>query len=177
MRNYGVVYCLFWTSETIKPLSVHAKILAIYLLTGPHACMIGCFRLPHGYAKEDLGWNDATLRKAFQELSASGFTTHDPISTWIFVNSFQKWNKIENQNQAVAAIKLAMLVPDGFSAKSLLFSALHQQMARLDMAKKDKVWNAFETVWQTLSESGTGTGAATAEHPPSQGEAINRELS
>lgn len=48
MREYGSVQTQFWPDLALQNLSTHAKLLAVYLLTGPHTNMLGCFRLPTG---------------------------------------------------------------------------------------------------------------------------------
>lgn len=69
MRVYGSVQTCFWENTDNQELSDQAKLLAIYLLTGPHSNMVGAFRLPDGYITEDLRWNIQVVKKAFQELS------------------------------------------------------------------------------------------------------------
>ena len=63
MRDYGKVHTSFWTSDSIRELSEDARMLALYLLTCPHATIAGVFRLPDGYACEDLQWSAETLRE------------------------------------------------------------------------------------------------------------------
>ena len=48
MREYGQVQSAFWQSIDVQSWSDEGKLLALYLLTGPHANGIGCFRLPSG---------------------------------------------------------------------------------------------------------------------------------
>ena len=43
MRDYSRVHTAFWTSEDVRRLSEDGRTLALYLLTGPHSNMIGCF--------------------------------------------------------------------------------------------------------------------------------------
>ena len=73
MREYGQIQSLFWTDIDIQAMSDQAKLLATYLLTGPHATALGCFRLADGYVTDDLGWSSETLSKRFAELSRNGF--------------------------------------------------------------------------------------------------------
>ena len=44
----------------MRRVSDDARLLALYLLTGQHTNMIGCFRLPDGYVSEDLAWTPET---------------------------------------------------------------------------------------------------------------------
>ena len=61
MRIYGAVQVCFWANAETQYLSDQGKLLAIYLLTGPHSNMIGCFRLPDGYITEDLRWPNQSV--------------------------------------------------------------------------------------------------------------------
>ena len=49
MRDFGRLQCEFWVHAAIQPLSDQAKLLAAYLITGPHSNALGCYRLPTGY--------------------------------------------------------------------------------------------------------------------------------
>lgn len=72
MRDYGQVQTKFWTNPETQGLSDQAKILFLYLLTGPHASALGCFRVPDGYVVDDLKWSREKVRETFRELSANG---------------------------------------------------------------------------------------------------------
>ena len=65
MRDYGKVFSTFWTSDSTRGMSDDAKVLALYLLTGPHSNIIGCFRLPDGYVSEDEGIKQRSAMNPF----------------------------------------------------------------------------------------------------------------
>jgi len=111
MRMYGSVQICFWENAETQNLSDQAKLLAIYLLTGPHSNMAGAFRLPDGYIREDLGWGIETVRKAFQELSKINFLTRDDERGWLVIHQFLKWNPIQNPKQAIGIQKIFNRVP------------------------------------------------------------------
>src|SRR5580692_7444375 len=100
MREYGSVQTQFWSDVALQNLSTHAKLLAVYLLTGPHTNMLGCFRVPMGYVAEDLQWDRETVSVAFTELARVNFLIRDDESSWICITNFLQWNPIENPNQA-----------------------------------------------------------------------------
>ena len=120
MREYGSVQTQFWSDSILQNLSTHAKLLAVYLLTGPHTNMLGCFRLPTGYVAEDLKWNEETVYNAFSELDQIRFLIRDPESNWILITNFLDWNPIENPNQGKSLSKLFKRVP----SQSIVFRAL-----------------------------------------------------
>ena len=111
MRDYGKIYTRFWTDCDIQKLSVTAKLLACYLLSGPHTTALGAFRLPAGYVSTDLGEGFVTLSEPFTELLQIGFATRCEHTQWVFVHRFLKWNPPENPNQLKSVRKLFGEVP------------------------------------------------------------------
>ena len=111
MRDYGSVQTCFWSNTDIQHLSDQAKLLALYLLTGPHTNMLGCFRMPIGYIAEDLSWSSETVVKRFKELSQISFAVRDEISQWVLIPKFLQWNAIENPNQGKSIQRLFEQVP------------------------------------------------------------------
>lgn len=94
MREYGSVQTQFWSDLALQSLSTHAKLLAVYLLTGPHTNMLGCFRLPIGYVAEDLKWDEETVHSAFSELEQIEFLIRDTKSSWVLITHFLDGNPI-----------------------------------------------------------------------------------
>lgn len=111
MRDYGKVHSSFWSSKTIGSLSDDGKLLALYLLTSSHSNIAGAFRLPDGYASEDLGWDSGRVKKGFAELFRKGFATRCDASKWVWVMRHFHWNPLENPNQKKAAVKVARTIP------------------------------------------------------------------
>ncbi len=132
MREYGSVQTQFWSDLALQNLSTHAKLLAVYLLTGPHTNMLGCFRLPTGYVAEDLKWNEETVYNAFSELDQIRFLIRDPESNWILIINFLDWNPIENPNQGKSIIKLFKRVPHQSTVFKAIINILLDQMKYLD---------------------------------------------
>lgn len=147
VRDYGKLHTTFWTSDTTRGLSNEGKLLAMYLLLGPHTNMIGCFRLPEGYVSEDLGWGSEKVLKAFAELSRNGFATHDSASKWVFIHSFLKWNPVDNPNQGKAAAKLFDHIPNGNQIKFLVA----KQLAEFEEKLPEGCLEPFRKGLETLS--------------------------
>lgn len=112
MRDYGKVHTSFWSSANIRALSEDGRTLAIYLLTCPHGTIAGVFRLPDGYASEDLQWDSARVREGFEELFRNGFANRCETTKWVFVRKHLEWNPPENPNQRKAAQKIAKQIPN-----------------------------------------------------------------
>lgn len=111
MRSYGKVYGAFWSDERTATLSDRGKVLALYLLTGPHSNAIGCYRLPIGYIAEDLRWSIETVTETVSELLSKAFINRCPATSWIFIPRFLKHNAIENPNVAKALRSIITAVP------------------------------------------------------------------
>lgn len=122
-REYGRVYSSFWQSPETRTFSEDARVLALYMLTSPHANLIGCFRLPDAYAADDLQWEPERVREGFTELEKKGFVTRDEATKWVFIHKYLKWNAFENGNVAEAARKAFDQVP-AIGLKPLLAAAL-----------------------------------------------------
>lgn len=142
MRDYGKVQTSFWTSSTTRAMSEDGRALALYLLTSPHSNQIGCFRLPDGYAADDMQWPAERVSEGFAELSRNGFATRDKGSSWVFIRLFLKWNSIENPNQGASAAKLFRMVPDGIPQKRELARALREFAPKFPA----DALNGFETL-------------------------------
>ena len=111
MRDYGKVHSSFWASANIRNLSEDGRALALYLLTCPHGTIAGVFRLPDGYASEDLQWTSKRVREGFAELFANGFANRCETTKWVWVTKHLEWNQPENPNQRKAVAKIATQVP------------------------------------------------------------------
>lgn len=129
MRDYGRVYSAFWQSPEIRALPEDGRTLALYLLTCPHANLIGCYRLPDAYAADDLQWTVERVREGFTKLQESGWLARDLATQWVVVSKYTKWNAFENANVAKAAEKVFDQVPaswlKAFVAKAILEFGQH----------------------------------------------------
>jgi hypothetical protein len=87
MRDYGVVSPKFWIGETGKKLrgDRDAQVLAIYLMTGPHAISTGVYHCPKVYMAHETGLPIDDASKALQRLIEAHFCGFDEASEWVFV--------------------------------------------------------------------------------------------
>jgi len=151
MRMYGSVHISFWEAKETQKLSDQAKLLATYLLTGPHTNMAGVFRLPDGYIMNDLGWPIETVRKAFQELSDIHFLTRDENENWLVIHQFLKWNPVQNPKQGICVQRFLELIPEGSSVLKPFINSLLKYGKYLSKEFLEDLYaknNSFETVFQ-----------------------------
>ncbi|WP_181399566.1 hypothetical protein [Klebsiella pneumoniae] len=182
MRDYGKVHTSFWISDGMRRVSDDARLLALYLLTGQHTNMIGCFRLPDGYVSEDLSWTPERVSKGFDELSANGFATRDPSSKWVLIRNFLAWNSVENPNQGIAALRLFDQVPDKSSVKPELARVMASAISHISISKlkgSERVLQPFlnqeQEQEQEQEEDSSGHGCATPPGDQGQSEGDNPE--
>jgi hypothetical protein len=146
VRDYGRVYSKFWTSDDMQALTDDGRMLALYLLSGPHGTIAGVCRLPDGYVSEDLKWSIERVAKGLQELSVKGFADRCETAKWVWIRKYLEWNTPENPNQWKAARKIAASVPSNCSWKALFDRAF--AIAAGDVPPIDK--NPLPTVPKQL---------------------------
>jgi hypothetical protein len=88
VRDYGVVSPKFWIVGTGKELrgDRDAQLVALYLMTSPHATATGVFHLPVLYVSHEIGIPIEGASKALQRLIKEDFCTYDEACDSIFVH-------------------------------------------------------------------------------------------
>lgn len=88
MRDYGVIAPQFWTGATGKRLKAagpEAVIVAMYLMTSPHANMIGLYYLPTIYLAHESGLGLEGASKGLASCIEAGFCLYDEASEHVLV--------------------------------------------------------------------------------------------
>jgi len=112
-RSYFPVSPRFWTDPDMLRCSDDAKLLALYLLTGPHRRTEGLFRLPKPYICADLGWTLERLAEPFRELlGPAGFLAYDDQAQVVLIRNALKYQAPQNPNQVKAVLKHLGDLPD-----------------------------------------------------------------
>lgn len=124
MRKFGSIPTNFWEIPEIRQLSDQAKLMASYLMTGPHSNMLGCYRLPAIYVTEDLAWSIEKVNDTFKELIDINFITRDEKLSWLVIHGFLKDNKIQNSKQAISIQKIFYNVPQQSTVVNALINEL-----------------------------------------------------
>jgi len=88
MRDYGKIASQFWTGKTGKSLrgDAETQLLALYLITSPHANMIGVYQCPILYMAHETGMTIEGASKALQRLIEAGFCTFDGDDEVVWVH-------------------------------------------------------------------------------------------
>lgn len=129
--SYGKVYAGFWTDEKMVEAPDDAKIVALYLLTGPHRNLIGCFRCPIEYIVGDLRWPIDRVSIALLALSRMGFLVRDDRSGWTLICNQLKYDSLGNDKHAKAAARLALDVPKSLNVFKAMREKLMPHLDRL----------------------------------------------
>ncbi|HOO91203.1 MAG TPA: hypothetical protein PLA74_10315, partial [Syntrophales bacterium] len=82
--SYAQVERAIWTKSRFRSLSDDGRLLLLYIVTSPHATQSGLFRLPSGYACEDLKWTPERYKAAMDELIKIGLINYDDVNSIIF---------------------------------------------------------------------------------------------
>jgi len=88
MREYAKVAPQFWIGETgrqLRALGPEVQLVALYLITSPHANMIGLYYLPLPLLCHETGLPLEGASKALTGLSAVGFAHFDAPSEMVWV--------------------------------------------------------------------------------------------
>jgi len=142
MREYGQIQCSFWTDPDVQSLSNEGKLLAAYLLSGPHSNGLGCYRLPDGYIQADFGWTAERVSKGFGELFQIGFANRCTETQFVLIPKFLKWNPITNANVASARVKEFETIPK----KSQVYQQLIESLKRYGKHFTEPFLNHLETL-------------------------------
>ena len=87
MRDYGKVSPQFWTGKTGKVLrgNAEAQVVALYLMTSPHANMIGVYHLPMLYLAHETGLSPEAAQAGMDACVEHGFCFYDSDAEMVFV--------------------------------------------------------------------------------------------
>lgn len=89
MRDYSKVSPKFWIGKTGKALKrqgVETVVVGMYLLTAPHANMLGLYHVPLVYIAHETGLGTEGASKGLQGAIEAGFCAydHDSEMVWVF---------------------------------------------------------------------------------------------
>ncbi len=93
-QNYATMREQFWTGNTGRALRGHtdAQLLAMYVVTCPHANMIGLYHLSLAYIVSDTGMGMERVAAAFAKLAEPSidFARYDSVTEVVYVPSMAR---------------------------------------------------------------------------------------
>lgn len=93
MRDYAKVTPHFWTGSTGKQLRQcpEAMMVAMYLMTSPHANMLGLYYIPILYIAHETGLGIEGASKGLASAESAGFCSYDPDSEMVWVHEMARF--------------------------------------------------------------------------------------
>ena len=151
MREYGKVSPQFWigsTGKAIRAAGPEAVIVAMYLITNPHANMLGIYYLPIVSIAHETGLDMEGACKGLRRASEAGFCAYDEQSemVWVYeMAKFQIADQLRPEDNRVKGIRneYAQLPSNPFLA---VFFDKYKDAFHLDEKRdwKDKNASPFE---------------------------------
>ncbi|MGS4866552.1 hypothetical protein [Acinetobacter baumannii] len=98
MRDYGKVSPHFWTGSTGKKLREcpDSIVVAMYLMTCPHANMLGLYYMPLLYVAHETGLGLEGAKKGLKWACKAGFCSYDEVSEMVWVHEMARFQVAES---------------------------------------------------------------------------------
>ncbi|EXD66496.1 hypothetical protein J478_2830 [Acinetobacter baumannii 58452] len=98
MRDYGKVSPHFWTGSTGKKLREcpDSIVVAMYLMTCPHANMLGLYYMPLLYVAHETGLGLEGAKKGLKWACDAGFCSYDEVSEMVWVHEMARFQVAES---------------------------------------------------------------------------------
>jgi hypothetical protein len=161
MRDYSKVSGTFWTGKTGKSIrgDSNAQIVAMYLMTSPHANMIGVFYCPIGYIHLDTGLSIEGASKGLQRLIEGGFCTIDSDSDMVYVHEMATYQIGDSLKPTDNRVKDIQKQYDNLSESLIKQGFFDKYSKAFCLNNLDKLASPLEAP----SKPETGTEAGTEE--------------
>lgn len=146
MREFAKISPQFWINEQgkkIKKLGVESQLIALYLLTNPHANMIGIYYLPIAFISHEVGLTHEEANDGLQNLMKSEFCSYDHDTEYVWVHEFAfeqigeqlKYsdNRVKAINDAFSSLPTLPFLEKFYDkyAKSFFIEPLHDHRSTL----------------------------------------------
>jgi len=110
MRDFSKISPKFWTGHTgteIRALGLEAQVVALYLMTNPHANMIGLYYLPLPYMACDMGLSVEQVTATLASLHQIGFCEYSTKTQHVWVHEmlhYQLGHSLKLHDNRVQAV-------------------------------------------------------------------------
>ena len=94
MRRYAKISPQFWIGDTgrqLREAGPEALLVALYLLSNPHANMLGLYYLPTSLIAHETGLASEGASKGLQRSIEAGFCSYDESSEMVFVHEMARY--------------------------------------------------------------------------------------
>ena len=112
MRDFSKISPAVWQSKRFNTLpSDDGRYLYLYLLTCEHQTSAGAYRLPNGYALDDLRWELSRYVKARQELASADLILFDETESVVMITRWFKHNPPMNESHFIGIGRVLERLP------------------------------------------------------------------
>lgn len=163
MRDYGIVSPQFWIGDTGKSLrgNPSLQVAALYLMTSPHANMIGVYYCPLDYIGKETGLGLEGASKSLRSLQEGGFCSFSEQSEEVFVHrmaAFQIGAQLDPKDNRCKGV--ARELEKVVSAElRQAFRAIYSVAFNLPVDAPKKVAKASPSKAPSKPGSGSGSGS------------------
>ena len=112
MRDFSKISPALWQSKRFNTLpSDDGRYLYLYLLTNGHQTSAGAYRLPDGYATNDLHWELSRYLKARHELAVADLILFDETESVIMITRWFKHNPPMSESHFIGIGRMLERLP------------------------------------------------------------------
>lgn len=170
-RNYAKVSPRLWTGRLGKSLRGDraTQIVAFYLVTNPHANLVGLYHLPLEYIAVDTGLELASVEGAIERLAQLGFVSYDDVNdrVWVVEHARHEFNGQQplrgSGDKRLVAVERELTEHD-ISPLADRFRAHYRELSMPLRCPSDAPSSVSEA--PSKSGSGSGTGSGTGIRTP-----------
>lgn len=169
MRDYAQVFPQFWLGKTGKKLrgNADAQLVALYLITSPHANMIGVFHCPMMYIAHETGLSLEGASKGLRRVVEEGFCSFDDEHELVWVHEmarFQIGDQLSPKDNRVKSTEREyQKIPE-----CQIRQAFYQKYKTAFYLPHDEApLKGVESPFEAPSKPRTGTGTRTGNSPSS----------
>jgi len=164
-RNYAKVSPRLWTGRLGKSIrgDQATQIVAFYLVTNPHANLVGLYHLPLEYIAVDTGLEIASVEGAIERLAKLEFVAYDDANdrVWVVEHARHEFNGQQplrgSGDKRLIAVERE-LAEHGISPLADRFRAHYRELAAMPLRCPS---DAPPPVSEAPSKSGSGSGSGT----------------
>jgi hypothetical protein len=136
MRDFTKISPMIWHSDNFRGLpDDNARYLYIYYYCNGHQSSAGCYRLPDGYAMEDLAWTGERYRDAREILRSHGMIVFDPETSEVLIEHWFRHNPPMNEKHRKGTETLAAQIQSAVLREKTQSSLREAWGSRINSAK------------------------------------------
>src|SRR4051812_31012936 len=98
MREYAKISPQFWIGNTgrqLRAAGTEAMLVGCYLISNPHATMLGLYYLPRPFIAHETGLRAEGASKGLQRAIEAGFCGYDQPSEMVFIYEMARFQIAE----------------------------------------------------------------------------------